>query len=340
MDRRAVGDRQPSPLWSLPAEIRRMIWKYTAEDTPVMLFGVEYSRDDPSFPIKVAARILSPEEVDQTCGLHPDPKSVEGKQLLSLSWLRASKFIYEEARPVVLSSTTLHICDPIVLSTFSSQISDSTRQLIHSIELGLKLDTTIGLSRVKCAWTFLFSWPMGHRGAGDVIACRCPWCMHGASDQLDLNRYFSSLRKLQMKIFFQCDLPMQTPSVDQLRHWGTRTGFIRDEQRIPLPMVRTSRPDRVAFQVNTICRFFADGKAGPTVQTVEVRFVTKRIEHDRRMPLDECWCPRYCITLTGLEECDMAGKIEHCLPNGLNAWDECYPAWKETVDPETPGDTD
>lgn len=302
-----------------------MIWGQIVEATPIMMFSASYS--DSSIPPqtkKLGARVLRPEEVNQTCGWHPNPKSIKKSERFSLSWLRACRWVYHEARLIVYSRIKLHVCDPAALARFRQQIPRSTRQLFHSLELGLKLTTRPAWRADEGASLYPFNWPKGHTTAGSISDCRCPCCIHG-SDRLDLASYFPSLHSLRLKIYFQCEGKGRLYNGEIRAYNGTY------RPKNPLPLECASHPNTIANQVSGITTFFSDTGLGSEIQTVNVRFLTKTIEHDEGIICQvpgSCWCEGLVIDKRDLEKGGLAAKIERCLQYNLNALVEYYPGWR------------
>ncbi|KAL9619476.1 MAG: hypothetical protein Q9160_005913 [Pyrenula sp. 1 TL-2023] len=296
-----------------------------------MLFSVSDIKDGiPPHATKFGARVMRPEEVDQTCGLHPDPKSIKDSERFSLSWLRACRRLYKEARFIAYSRITLHVCDPATLANIRQQIPRSARRLFSSVELGLKLTTRPGWRAEEGAFLYPFTWPIGHNTAGSNGYCHCPSCFFG-SDRLELASFFPSLKDLFLKIYFQCEGKGRLYNGEVRAYNGTY------RPKNPLPLECTLHPYNsgvIANQVHTITDFFSHKGVGNELQRVNARFLTQNIEHDDTVSYDvpeDCWCKGLAIDKERLENSGLSAKVEICLLNNLDPLVEYYPGWRDRL---------
>ena len=219
----------PCPLWSVPAEVRCIVWSHVVGSGPVILFGTRYSNGAPVSIERLASRLLLTEEFEQACDRHHKGRTQPKKRRLRLSWLRTCKQIYEEAKPVVFSNMTIHFCDPMVYSRFMEIVLEFTKKVIRSLEFGSKItikpDGADGLLP-----TFSRTWKDSHRDPLFPYPCTCPFCF--VTSPINLKQYLPSLRDLCLMIFFQCRLfgPRPTAASTMGR---TRSGH-SSQQSVPL----------------------------------------------------------------------------------------------------------
>ncbi|KAK2756100.1 hypothetical protein FQN54_005507 [Arachnomyces sp. PD_36] len=291
-------------LLSLPPELRSMIWEAVIGTDLIFLYGRSFTRGAPVQISSLTSIFLSP---DQAGPCHKPltqkssklPKSRNPKTPGVLSWLRTNRQIYTEAEPIILSQSSLHICDALVFSAFLSIPLKSTIKPENLQSLSICIKATVEsdlrdgflLSRVESHGIHRWGRPGGH--------CCCPWCFARGSIDPELIGKLTSLRELRLHVYFWCRSMQgnERPVIGHFADGRPRKGQLyRPENPVPLTWVdgRERVDEELAERLcnDTPLQLFS--KVRDRLQSVDVQFHTGKIQHnDSNVPRDsrdKCWC--------------------------------------------------
>lgn len=308
------------------------MWKYAAGPEPILLYKTGFTGSAPSEITGLAAKFLPPLHREMTCGRHFDAKNHrQTEPRFSLSWLRTCRGIYEEARPVIFASMTLHFCDSLMVSTFLKMVPESTIRLIRSLEFGLgvvvETDGRDGFSFAppSQARQFQWGWEIHHRGL-----CLCPWCFFAGS--MSLEGKFRALRYLDVVIYTTCKVGQGNDNNNaQQQTTPLRSGLVRivstDDPKNRPAMALLDGPDQWTEYVDILCgvrplNFFARSNLGASLRSVRVDFCTDRIKHDQFNKCiypRKCWCVGRRLDKDSLKRTGIAEELERRLMSGPGA---------------------
>lgn len=279
----------PSRLFSLPDELRFMIWEAVVAD-PILLLGTDARRKAPAQVTAVRSVALDPYDREYACD--EDHQCLVGTwesgKTGPLSWMRANKQIYTEALPLVYANMSLHICDSMVLTAILRGISKLEPISIRSLSICLKVKIERGDQGV---FTFAHNADHGGHIWSAHRACCCWWCC--ATRRLPQNGKamglkLPALKELRLRVCFTCqenqgnDRPSSSRGEEpSCLKWREGEGSVQ------------SLIDRLVEEMPL--RMFKGGRE----KRVEVRFAVNSIQHNPMNkcphPDTPCWCTSRCL---------------------------------------------
>lgn len=236
-----------SPLLSLPEELRRMIWKAVV-DTPILLYGSDFSQGAPVQITAIRSLALDPQYVKHPCDKnHQAPRSAKKRKGPGpLSWLRTNKQIHAEAQPVIYANMSLHICQPMVLAAVLANTSNLQSRTVRSLSICMKIQIEHNLRD-----GFLFAHVPNHAGHrwARGRACLCPWCFATASLPQNgklMDQVLPGLKELRLRVYFTCreNQGNQRPVIGRLRDGRGGSRWVACTDRRTHPRSRGSRMRR------------------------------------------------------------------------------------------------